>query len=114
MNSKRAYALAVPALMKISGFRTLSDAARYRWAVLSRVLAATVGGFMIAGLSVPVITGLLPGPNELATYGAMLLSFTVWLIAVLWVFTASNATRAWAGTTATIIALAMLALLLKP
>ncbi len=104
----------MPALMKIPGSRTLSDGARHRWAVFSRVLAAAVGGFLIAGLSVPVITGILPGPNELATYGAMLFSFTVWLIAVLWVFTAASATRAWVGTAATVIALALLALLLKP
>lgn len=114
MSRKRSPAIEMSALMKIPVLHTLSNGARRRWAVFCRVLAAAVGGFVIAGLSVPVITGLLPGSNELATYSAMLFSFTVWLIIVLWVFTTASATRAWAGTAAIIIVLALLALILKP
>lgn len=100
--------------MKTLGLHTLSDDARYRWMVFSRVLAATVGGFLIANLSVPVLAGLFSGQGVLATYSAMLLSFVVWLIAIIWVFSAATLKRVWTGTTGAIIVLALLALLLKP
>lgn len=101
------------ALMRIVDSRKLSDGARYRWMVFSRILAAAMGGFLIANLSVPLVTALFPGRGILATYSGMLFSYVVWLIVILWVFSASSATRAWIGAAGTALALSVLALLSK-
>lgn len=82
--------------------------------VLSRIVAAGAGGFLIASLSVPVLTRLFSASGALAAYSAMMFSFIVWLIFILWAFSTAKLKRVWLGTAGTIVALALLALLFQP
>ena len=62
----------------------------------SRILAATGGGYVLAALlSVAVLA--LPVSLPQAVIGGMLGSFAVDAGAVVWVFAARSATRAWIG-----------------
>ena len=62
------------------------DVTRYRWMVFIRCVLAAAGGFLVANLSVAVFGLLFSDTQALATYTAMLFSFTVWLLVVLMVF----------------------------
>lgn len=62
--------------------------------LLSRVLAATVGCYVLAALFSATTLALPIAPSEAVLWGAQL-SFLVWGIAVLGVFLARTATRAW-------------------
>lgn len=78
-----------------------ADAARYRWMVTSRVLAAALGGYAVTSLATAVLALLLPriaGSNPAsAVLGATLWSFALYTVIVIWVFSTRSATRAWAG-----------------
>ena len=76
---------------------TLNADLRYRLAVASRALAAIVGGYALAGVATALLAVLLPMPRAEAVITATLLSFIIFCCAVLWVFAARNAWRAWAG-----------------
>ncbi|MDO9002579.1 MAG: DUF3649 domain-containing protein [Aquabacterium sp.] len=71
--------------------------ARERWAVASRALAAILGGYVIAALFTGALAMYLPGSRLEATLTAMMLSFAVYACAVIWVFSARSAWRAWWG-----------------
>lgn len=64
-----------------------NDLNRYRWMIFIRCLLSAAGGFLIANLSVAIIGLLFADTQALATYSAMLFSFTLWLFVVLLVFT---------------------------
>ncbi|EJL85094.1 Protein of unknown function (DUF3649) [Herbaspirillum sp. CF444] len=70
---------------------------RYRLDVAARVLAAIVGGYALAAAAAALLAVLLPMPRAEAVIAATLLSFIVFCCAVLWVFAARTAWRAWAG-----------------
>lgn len=65
--------------------------------VASRALAAIVGGYTVAALSASALAVFLPLPRADATLTGTMLSFLVFACAVIWVFAARNATRAWLG-----------------
>lgn len=70
-----------------------------RWVVFSRILAATLGGYALATSSALFIGQLLlssTGKYQ-AIHIGLLLSFLVYACAAMWVFSASNATKAWVG-----------------
>ena len=70
----------------------------WRWpGVVSRVLAAAVGGYAVGALVSVACALLLPLSRAEATLTGMLLSFAAYAGAVIWVFAARNAWRAWAG-----------------
>lgn len=69
----------------------------YRWAVASRVLAAVFGGYVLAALSSVCMAWMLPMARGEAVVSAMMLSFLVYLVAVLWCFASHSASRAWLG-----------------
>ncbi|RZL03411.1 MAG: DUF3649 domain-containing protein [Rubrivivax sp.] len=71
--------------------------ARDRWAVASRALAAILGGYVVAALSTGALAVYLPGSRAEATLSATMLSFVVYTVAVIWVFAARSAGRAWLG-----------------
>ncbi|MGH6647908.1 DUF3649 domain-containing protein [Aquabacterium sp.] len=71
--------------------------ARERWAVASRALAAILGGYIVAALSTGALAVSLPGSRPEATLTATMLSFAVYAGAVIWVFSARSAWRAWLG-----------------
>lgn len=63
-----------------------SELARYRWTVGWRVFLASVGGFLIANLSVPVLAVFSDEQRALTTYSATMLSFVIWLLVIMTVF----------------------------
>lgn len=64
--------------------------------LISRIVAALFGGYALASLaSVAVLA--LPMSKPQAVLTGMLASFAIYAGAVVWVFAARSATRAWAG-----------------
>lgn len=64
---------------------------------LSRIAAALFGGYVLANLLSLALAGLLPLSRADTVLTAMLLSFVIYTAAVVWVFAARSAGRAWAG-----------------
>ncbi|MFO2462409.1 DUF3649 domain-containing protein [Pseudomonas sp. 15FMM2] len=81
----------------------------YRLAVASRVLAAVVGGYLLASLASVCMTLWLPVSRADAVVSGMLSSFVFYLLAVIWCFACSSATRAWLGVLVPSAVLAALA-----
>ncbi|KDP83971.1 iron transporter [Cupriavidus sp. SK-3] len=75
----------------------LSQTGRYRLSVVSRVVAAIGGGYVLASVATGLLAVLLPLPPAEAVMTATLLSFSLYACAVLWVFAAGSALRAWTG-----------------
>ncbi|MDD2054592.1 DUF3649 domain-containing protein [Pseudomonas putida] len=69
----------------------------YRLAVTSRVLAAVVGGYVLAALVSVCMALLLPMAPAEAVVSGMLSSFVVYLLAVLWCFACRTPRLAWLG-----------------
>ena len=73
----------------------------YRWMILSRVLAATLGGYVLSALVMSLLALLLPrvsGSDPASVVQiATLLSFVLYTAIVIWVFSTANAWRAWFG-----------------
>ena len=74
-----------------------SPPATYRLAVTSRVLAAVVGGYLMASLASICLALWLPTSRADAVITGMMSSFVFYLLAVLWCFACRTAWRAWAG-----------------
>lgn len=68
-----------------------------RLALLSRVVAAVIGGYLLASISTIFLSFILPASLPEAVLGATLVSFAIYTAAIVWVFAARNATRAWLG-----------------
>lgn len=75
----------------------MNKAFRYRAGVASRAIAAIGGGYAMAALSTAVLALLLPLTKADAVMASTMLSFTVYACAVIWVFAAPTALRAWIG-----------------
>ncbi|MDO4724628.1 MAG: DUF3649 domain-containing protein [Comamonadaceae bacterium] len=75
---------------------------------MARVLAAIVGGYALAALAC-VAAAALPMPKTEGVITGMLLSFLVYASAVVWVFAARSALRAWGGLLAAALPLLALA-----
>ncbi len=73
--------------------------AAYRLGVASRVMAAVLGGYLLAALCSVSLALAMGQPSGEAAHFGILPSFLVWAGAVVWVFAAASATRAWAGVT---------------
>lgn len=65
----------------------------YRYKVLARCLLAIFAGFAIANLTIPMIALLFSGQLALATYTGLLVSFVVWLLYIVYVFSAKHLLR---------------------
>lgn len=74
-------------------------------AVISRILAAVVGGYALAALT-SVAALALPLSRVEAVLTGTQLSFLVYAAAVVWVFAARSAWRAWGGLIAVAVPLA--------
>lgn len=74
---------------------------RWRLAVASRVLAAVIGGYVLASLASVCLAYFLPllfqSSRAEAAVLSMTLSFLFYLPAVLWCFACRTALRAWLG-----------------
>lgn len=79
---------------------------RYRLAVASRALAAIFGGYALTAAAQACLAALLPLPRADAVIWAMLVAFALYAVAILWVFYARSAARAWLGMVVPAAALA--------
>ncbi|MCK8784095.1 DUF3649 domain-containing protein [Roseomonas sp. NAR14] len=69
-----------------------------RWlGILSRCVAAILGGYALASLAAIAFALWLPAARPEAVMTGMLASFAIHTGAVVWVFAAGNAWRAWIG-----------------
>lgn len=79
----------------------LSAPTAYRLGVGSRALAAILGGYLLAAAASALLALLLPlalgTARADAVIAATLASFAIYTCAVIWVFAARSATRAWLG-----------------
>lgn len=80
----------------------------YRLSVLSRVIAAGLGGYILVNLSNLALSYVLPGEEYKNLLLAMMLSFVFYTLAVIWVFSVRSATRAWLGLLVVALPLAMI------
>lgn len=71
-------------------------ACRHYGPLLSRIIAAILGGYLLAVLA-SIATLALPIPRTEAVLLGMLLSFLVYAGAAIWVFAVATAWRAWCG-----------------
>ncbi|MET0334453.1 MAG: DUF3649 domain-containing protein [Rhizobacter sp.] len=65
--------------------------------IVSRAIAAIGGGYAVAAAAAAVIALYLPGSRANAAVTGTLMSFLIYAVAVMWVFAARTATRAWIG-----------------
>lgn len=65
--------------------------------VLSRIIAAVVGGFAFTSAVIILLPLLLPGSRTQWVLWSTLSGFALWTGAVVWVFAARSVARAWAG-----------------
>lgn len=70
---------------------------QYRASVVARILAATAGAYALTSALVAVLAAVLPMARIEAVVTATLLAFLVYALAVIWVFAAGSAARAWIG-----------------
>ncbi|WP_429303830.1 DUF3649 domain-containing protein [Paraburkholderia sp. GAS199] len=75
---------------------------------MARIVAAVLGGYALAALS-SVAALVLPLARSEAVIVGLLASFAVYAGAVVWVFAARSATRAWLGLIAAALMFACLA-----
>ena len=94
--------------------RGLSESARYRWAVFSRVLAAAVGGYALTSAAIVLLALIWPLPRAEAVGAATLVSFALYAVAVIWVFSTHSAWRAWVGIVVPTASFALVAWWLLP
>jgi hypothetical protein len=64
---------------------------------MSRVGAATLGGYALTYAATACLTLLLPVPQSEAVLTAAMLSFAIYTAAILWAFAAATPTRTWIG-----------------
>ncbi|MBA1190150.1 DUF3649 domain-containing protein [Pseudomonas entomophila] len=81
-----------------------SNAARlrldYRLAVVSRCLAALLGGYLLASMVSVGFALMLPAAQVDAVLIGSMLSFVFYVLAFLWCFACRSAWRAWLGVLA--------------
>lgn len=75
----------------------LNEGLQYRLGVASRAIAAIFGGYAVTALATAVLALMLPLVRVDAAMTATLLSFVIYTCAVLWVFAARSAFKAWMG-----------------
>jgi predicted neutral ceramidase superfamily lipid hydrolase len=65
--------------------------------ILSRSVAAIIGGYVLSNLLATLISYLLPMPTADSVLLSLLLSFLFYSIAIIWVFSVKTAGKAWLG-----------------
>lgn len=69
----------------------------YRLCVLSRIGAASLGGYAVVSLSHMALALSLPAERNKALMFSMETGFITWSLIIIWAFSARTATRAWVG-----------------
>jgi len=89
----------------------------HRLGVLSRVLAASLGGYVVTALISALMALALPllsGASRAdAVMVATMLSFAVYAVVAIWVFCARSALRAWLGLTGVAVLVGSMVLALR-
>lgn len=80
-----------------ASFRPSTFFASERWGVLSRSLAAIVGGYALASMTSVFCAVALPTARGQAVLTGMLLAIVVAACSALWAFATRSALRAWVG-----------------
>lgn len=86
---------------------------KHTYAVFSRVVAAIVGGYLLANL-VAILLSYLLEPRVDAVLTSILVSYLIYAGIVLWVFAAKTARRAWLGIAAPMLVCSVAILLIAP
>lgn len=86
-----------PSLRCDSRVRRLIGAAPQHLPIVSRVIAAALGGYVLSSATAACLALALPLARSEAVLTGTMVSFIVYVCAVLWVFAASSAWRAWIG-----------------
>lgn len=87
------------------------DVARYRWEVAGRCLIAVFGGYLFTIALSIFLTQVLPIAKSSAVMTANLLSFAIYTIAIIWVFSVKEFRHLWWGLTGSAIFFAFILLL---
>ena len=69
----------------------------YRWHLIARLLAALLGGYVLARACATLLTPLLPMPQSDALMTALLASGAIYAAAVLWAFSVKSIDKAILG-----------------
>ncbi|MFK4751780.1 hypothetical protein [Oceanobacter antarcticus] len=67
----------------------------YRWMVASRVLAAVVGGYALTSAATVLLALVWPLPQAEAVAATTMLSFTLYTVVILWIFTVKQLRTIW-------------------
>ena len=65
--------------------------------ILSRITAATVGGYALSAATAICLALILPMMRSEAVLTGTMVSFIVYVCVAIWVFATSSAVRAWIG-----------------
>lgn len=65
--------------------------------VLSRTIAAIVGGYVLSNLLATFISYLLPMPTADSVLLSLQLTFLFYCLVIIWVFSTKTAIKAWLG-----------------
>jgi hypothetical protein len=76
--------------------------------MVSRVLAASLGAYVLVNLATMALNFLLPVEQYKALLFAMQISFVFYTLIIIWVFAVRTATKAWTGMLAVGVPLALI------
>lgn len=93
---------------------SLSETARYRWMVASRVLAAVLGGYALTSAATVVMALVWPLPQAEAILASTMLSFALYAGVIVWIFSAKRLRTLWLGLVIATAVCAGLSWLLLP
>ena len=82
-----------------------ADLTSYRLGILSRVLAAGIGGYVLVNLANLAFSIILPGEQYKNLVLAMMLSFVFYTLAIIWAFAVRTPLKAWLGLAAVCVPL---------
>lgn len=82
--------------------------ANYRWKITWRVMLAIIGGYVLTNQISILLSLLLPIPKSDAVMTALLLSFIVYSVIVIWVFSVSSLKKVLWGMTGAILSTGVL------
>ncbi len=78
-----------------------------RLSMFSRVVAASIGAYVVVNLATYALNFLLPVENYKALLFAMQISFVFYTLIIIWVFAVRTARKAWLGLLAIAAPLAL-------
>lgn len=87
--------------------KSSSNNSTTRLNVLSRITAAVFGGYAMSQAVSIAVAAILPISRGEGVLSAMILSFAIYTVAIIWAFAARTATRAWLGLLLPILILAL-------